>query len=588
MRAGVRAGALLPGSALLLALVAGCAGGQPPPSAPPPEQPISSGFRFVDVAEPAGLTRVNLSGRPDKDHVLDSIGTGAAWLDYDRDGHLDAYLVNSWRLSGSAIVERGRNALYRNRGDGTFEDVTSRAGVDGEGQWGCGVAVVDYDNDGWPDILVTNFGPNVLYRNRGDGTFENVAARAGVEAPGWNTGAAFFDADADGDLDLYVASYIKCTLESVLAARPSLSWKGIDQVALGPFGMEGAPDHFFLSDGQGGFTEATESAGLTDRGLAFGLGVRAADFDRDGDLDLYVANDSNANYLYRNEGGGRFLEVGLWSGAAFDGHGAAQAGMGLTVGDADGDGALDIFVTNFAEDFSTLYQGDGGGFFEDVSASNGVGPATFKALSWGAAFADLDADGDLDLVVANGHIYPQVDRHPQLGLAYAQRNLLLENAGNGRFTDATAAAGPGFAHPAPHRGLATGDYDDDGDLDLLLTRLDGPPLLLRNESARGSWLTVELRVPPGAGTAIGARVLVSAAGRTFIRDRASSDSYLSAHDPRLHFGLGAARVVERVEVLWPDGRRTLRTGVPVDQRLVLEPDPPREGGGARGATGVRM
>ncbi|HKQ60197.1 MAG TPA: CRTAC1 family protein [Candidatus Polarisedimenticolaceae bacterium] len=521
----------------------------------PPEH-----LRFVDVAQEAGLTRIVVSGRPGKDHLLDSAGTGVAWLDYDRDGWLDAYIVNGWK---------GKNALYRNRGDGTFEDVTDRAGVGGEARLGAGVAVADYDGDDWPDLFVTNFGRNLLYRNRGDGTFVDEAERAGVTAPGWNTGAAFFDADGDGDLDLYVAAYIDCTLEEVLAAQRTLDWKGVEQVAFGPFGLRGAADHFFRSDGHGRFTEATEESGLTDRARAYGFGVRAADFDDDGDLDLYVANDSDANYLYRNDGAGKFQEIGLWSGAAFDANGAAQASMGVTVGDADGDGRLDIFVTNFAEDFSTLYRGEGGGFFRDVSAAAGVGQPTYNPLSWGTAFADLDNDADLDLVVINGHIYPQVDRHPELGQHYAQAALLLENDGRGQFHDVTAQAGPGFATPRPGRGLAVGDYDNDGDLDLLLTQLDGPPALLRNESACASWLRVTLRVPPGRGTAIGARVLVRAGGRVQQRDASSGESYLSVHDPRLHFGLGAAETVDEVEVRWPDGTRTVRPGLRANQAIEI-------------------
>jgi hypothetical protein len=524
----------------------------------------------VDVAREAGLSRVLLAGRPTKDHLLESAGAGVAWLDYDRDGNLDVYLPNGWKLAAGAVVEKGRNALYRNRGDGTFEDVTDRAGVGGEGRWSTGVAVADFDQDGFPDLLVTAFGPNLLYRNRGDGTFENVARRARIEAPGWNTGAAFFDADGDGDLDLYLAAYIDCSLQDILDAVPSLDWKGVDKVAFGPFGLSGAPDHFFLSDGAGRFAEATIPAGLEDRALAFGFGVRAADWDRDGDLDLYVANDSDANYLYRNEGHGRFQETALWSGAAFGAEGAAQAGMGIAVGDPDRDGFLDLFVTNFAEDYSTLYRGDGAGFFRDVSEEAGVARPTFLPLSWGTAFADLDDDGDEDLVVANGHIYPQVDRHPEFGAAYAQRNLLLENLGDGRFRDAGASAGPGFALARSSRGLAPGDYDNDGDLDLLISNLDAPPTLLRNDTPRrGSWLTVILEVPPGRGTVIGTSVTVRAGGRTLIRDVSSGGSYLSVPDPRVHFGLGDAARADRLEVRWPDGRRLELSDVEGNRTLTI-------------------
>ena len=456
-------------------------------------------FHFTDVASAAGLTRPLLSGRPDKDHLLDSAGAGAAFLDYDRDGRLDIYLVNGWRLDGSRIVEKGTFALYRGMPDGTFRDVTDEAGVGGEGAWGSGAFVADYDGDGWPDILVTTFGANILYRNDGHGHFTNVAKEAGVESPGWNTGAAFFDADGDGDLDLYIASYIEAKLDDVLNAKRTLSWKGVEMVAFGPFGLKGAPDHFFSNDGHGHFTDATEEAGLTDRALGFGFAVRAVDIDGDGDMDLYVANDSDPNYLYRNEGKGVFRgdrHVGRLR-ARREGRGTGQHGRGHRRRHA-ATACSDIFVTNFAEDFSTLYAGQPGGVYEDVSRETGIGPMTYKALSWGTAFADLDNDGDLDIVVINGHIYPQIDRHPEFIGTYAQKNLLAENRGRGAvplFRDATDEAGPGFAGLASHRGLAVGDFDNDGDLDLLITRLDGPPLLLRNDSTGGSWLTV---IPEGA------------------------------------------------------------------------------------------
>ena len=521
------------------------------------------------MAADARLTRVLLAGRPAKDHLLDSAGAGAAWLDYDCDGRLDLFLPNGWRLDGPRIVERGRYALYQGLADGTFRDVTDEAGVQGDGRWGAGAFVADYDADGWPDILVTTFGRNLLYRNLGNGRFQDVAARVGVESPGWNTGAAFLDADGDGDLDLYLASYIDATLDSVLTAKLSLSWRGLEQVAFGPFGLKGAPDHFFRFE-DGRYVEATSEAGLEDRALGFGFAVRAADVDEDGDVDIYVANDSDANYLYRNEGRGVFKEVGTWSGCALDGNGAAQAGMGVAMGDATGDGTLDIFVTNFAEDASTLYRGVGRGMFEDASRETGVAKPTYRPLSWGTAMADLDNDGDLDIVIANGHIYPQVDRHPDVVGTYAQRNLLLENMGARAtpvFRDATAQAGPGFDQVRSSRGVAVGDYDNDGDLDLLITHTDAPPSLLRNDTAGGAWLTVVCEGAHGEINPIGARVSVRVGDRTQWRDIAAGDSYMSTHDPRLHFGLGASATVDQVDVRWPDGSHSVRRNVAARQFL---------------------
>ena len=528
-------------------------------------------FHFADVAPQTGLTRVLLAGRPDKDHLLDSAGAGAAFLDYDRDGRLDIYLVNGWRLDGSTILERGRNALYKGMPDGTFKDVTDEAGVAGEGEWGSGAFVADYDGDGWPDIFVTNFGKNVLYRNLGNGRFRNVAADVGLESPGWNTGAAFFDSDGDGDLDVYIASYIDTTLDAVLKAKRTLSWKGVENVAFGPFGLKGAPDHFFRNDA-GRFVDATIAAGLQDRGLGFGFAVRALDYDGDGDQDLYVANDSDPNYLYRNEGNGVFREVATWAGCAFDEKGSAQASMGLAAGDLTGHGRWDLFMTNFAEDFSTLYQSIGGGLFEDVSRETGIGPMTYRPLSWGAAAVDLDNDGDLDLVVANGHIYPQIDRHPEFVGTYEQLNLLAENRGAGAtplFRDATGEAGPGFDERAASRGLAAGDFDNDGDLDLLITHLDRPPSLLRNDSTSGSWLTVIPIDRHGVRSAIGTLVTISAGGLRQFRDIAAGDSYMSTHDPRPHFGLGEREIVDQVDVRWPDGTHSVRTHVKARQFLTI-------------------
>ncbi len=539
-----------------------------PESSNPAESPAAqSAFHFVDVAAASGLDRVLWCGRPGKDHLLDSAGTGAAFLDYDQDGRLDIYLVNAWRLAESEIVERGQNALYRGLADGTFEDVTAQAGVGGEGEWGAGVFVADYDADSWPDIFITNFGRNILYRNRGDGTFENVAARLGLETPGWNTGAAFFDAEGDGDLDLYIATYIDCSLEDVLQARRTLDWKGLDMVAFGPFGLTGAKDHFFLAD-KGVFEDATASSGFEDKALAFGFAVRAGDLDRDGEVELYVANDSDANYLYEPSGNGVFRDIGPWSGCAFSAAGAAQASMGIAVGDVDGDAIPDLFVTHFSEDHSTFYRGLNGGFYEDATDDVGLAWATFGPLSWGTALTDMDNDGDLDLVIANGHIYPQVDEHPKSGQRYGQKNQIFENR-EGKFVEVTDEAGPGFQLTQSSRGLAVGDYDNDGDLDLLVTSLDKPPVLLRNDSRSASWLTVVCEVAPGDGPLIGTQVSVTVGNRTQHREIAVGDSFLSTHDPRQHFGLGAADSVDRVEVRWPDGTSSVRTGVTARQFLTI-------------------
>ena len=566
------------GASLLVVAFVGCGqqaprpatvdGGAVAPAAPAPAD--ASPFRFVDVAAEAGLDRVAWAGRPGKDHLLDSAGTGVAFLDSDRDGRLDVFVVNGWRLDGSTIVERGRHALYHGESGGRFRDVTDAAGVGGDGHWGAAVAVADQDQDGWPDLLVTSFGGLQLFRNRGDGSFADVAPQIGLVAPGWNTGAAFFDADRDGDLDLYVAAYIDCNEADVLAAQRTLDWKGQEKVAFGPFGLAGAPDHYFKLDAGGRYFDETEAAGLRDKALGFGFGARAFDDDGDGDLDLFVANDSDANFLYRNDGTGRFEDVGLWSGVAFDASGASQACMGVALGDATGDGRDDLFVSNFSEDHCTLYRAEGGGLFEDVSAAAGISGPTYLPLSWGSALADLDGDGDLDLVVVNGHIYPQVDAHPEHGLSYRQAPLLLENRG-GRFVDVSAQAGPGFTTARAGRGLAVGDYDDDGDLDLLMSQLDGPPVLLRNESRGGAWLIVACEVPPHAGPLLGTRVTVTAGDRSQSRDIASGDSYASSHDPRLHFGFGElpGGTVDEVRVRWPDGSESVLRDVPARQILAV-------------------
>lgn len=514
---------------------------------------------FHEVAEAAGIDIVTHGGGLQKDHILESVGTGAAFFDYDRDGWLDLYIVNAWLLDEepSQVRVRGRNRLYRNRGDGTFDDVTEAAGV-GDDSWGCGVCVGDFDNDGHLDLYVTNFGPNLLYRNRGDGTFEDVSERAGVDDPGWGAGASFFDAEGDGDQDLYVANYVDCTEADVLAAERSLTWRHKAKVMVGPFGLRGGIDRYFRNNGDGTFTEASRESGLADVGEAYGLGVLASDLDNDGDVDLYVANDSNQNYLFRNDGTGHFKDVGGWCGAGFGESGAAQAGMGVDAADTDGDGLQDLFVTNFTHDYSTLYHNDGDLFFTDVTGAQPIRQDTYMALSWGCAFFDMDLDADVDLLIANGHIFPQVDGFPELEETYEQSFHLFRND-QATFHEVTDEAGPGMQIRSSARGLAVGDYDGDDDPDLLVTAMDRRPLLLRNDVVRrGTPLVVRLTNRHG-GPALNAKATVHAGGASQLREVRSGSTYQSQSAFDLYFGLGPVDTVDSLIVRWPDGRKSVRT-----------------------------
>lgn len=547
----------------------------PPRAAPPPRAATApartSALHFVDVTEASGLGSFRQrTGAPDKPELLDAIGGGVAFLDHDGDGVLDIYLTNASALEDFPPGEEPRDALFRGLGDGTFEDVTEGAGL-GDELWTCGVTVADHDGDGDPDIFLTNHGPNRLYSNAGDGTFTDVTEAAGLGDPGWGTGAAFFDLEGDGDLDLYVANYIDFAPGDEFARQ---TYRGID-VAPGPSGLPRPSDRLYRNEGDGTFTDITEESGVGAH-RSYGFQVVAFDVEDDGDVDLLVANDSMANFLWLNDGAGGLSEVALPSMIAFSEVGKAQAGMGIAVGDHDGDGRADVYMTHFSEDYNTLYRNDGGGLFTDVTPAVGLAHPTYMFLAWGCGFFDADNDGDQDIHVANGHIYPQVDEF-NFGFSYLQANQLFENVGDGRYRDRTTSAGPGFELVEATRGAAHGDFDGDGDLDLLFGNIDGKPRLLRNDTADiGHWLRVHLVGTSGHPDAVGAAVVLMAGGRRQRQVVVSGGSFLSSHAPGLHFGLGSSESVESLEVTWPGGRTEVFTEVPVDAVVTVT-----EGAGLR-------
>ncbi len=527
---------------------------------------------FRNIAPAAGLREIIISGGAQKNYVLEVNGSGACWLDYDGDGWLDLYLVNGStlaRLQGKApATANTTNHLYRNLHDGTFADVTTKAGVPGRG-WGFGCVAADYDNDGHVDLLVTNFGPNILYRNRGDGTFIDVTARAGVGGGEiWHTGAAFADYDRDGYLDLFVPGYLD--FDGKNPEFKTCEYRGVKVHACGPMGYRGAPDTLYHNNGDGTFTDVTVAAGVADRKLYFGFQAVWEDFDNDGWPDLFVGNDSNPNYLYRNKGDGTFEETGVMSGVAFSGDGKEMSSMGVAVGDYDHDGWMDIFITTFAGDNYILFHNDGGGFFSDVSYPAGVGEPTVAYLGWATGFFDYDNDGNPDLYCANGHVYPEVDG--RIRETYRQPLQLLRNLGNGKFTDFSEKAGFRAISPISARGGAYADFDNDGDIDLVISVMDAPPLLLRNDATErrpaAHWLRLKLEGVKSNRAGIGARVKVTAGGRTQTASPRAGEGYLSSNDPRLHFGLGAATTAD-VEVSWPSGARSRVTALAVGREHVI-------------------
>ncbi|MDQ2900269.1 MAG: CRTAC1 family protein [Acidobacteriota bacterium] len=508
-------------------------------------------IRLIDIAASSGLTIPNTSGGlTTKTYILEETGNGVAIFDYDGDGANDIFIANGTALDHHSHATA---QLYHNDGTGHFTDVSRKAGFVTEG-WGQGVCVGDYDNDGHPDLFATYYGHNILYRNTGNGRFEDVTARAGLPVTGlrYGAGCAFLDYDRDGLLDIFVSNYVDLDLKTTPkpGAAPHCLWMGL-AVACGPLGLPLAHNALYHNNGDGTFTDVSEKAGILKPGGRYGLGAVVADFDNDGWPDIYVACDQTPSLLYRNRHDGTFEERGIEAGVAYNADGQLQSGMGVAVADFDGNGFLDIAKTNFSGDLPSLYRNEDGKFFSEVALSAGLGAN--HLLGWGVAFVDLDDDGWKDLVLANGHFYPEVDR-AQLGDKYLQRTLIYRNLGNGRFADVTAQAGPALETKRPARGLAVGDLDGDGRPEIVIVNMNATPSVLKNTVAN-RWQAIRIRLigTKSNRSAIGARVEVTAGGRTQIDEVRSGGSYYSQNDLALHFGLGAATVVDLVKVRWPNG-----------------------------------
>ncbi len=528
-------------------------------------------IRLVDVAPAAGLTFSNtFGGRETKTFILESTGNGAAIFDYDGDGANDILITNGTTLERGRASAPSRVQLYRNDGHGRFTEVSRSAGLNLEG-WGQGVCVGDYDNDGKPDLLLTYYGYNHLYRNLGD-QFRDVTAEAHLPVGGvrYGAGCTFVDYDRDGRLDLFIANYVDLDLAKTPrpGEDPSCNWKGL-AVWCGPRGLPLGHNVLYHNRGDGTFEDVSERAGILKPGGRYGLGAVAADFDDDGWPDIYVACDQTPSLLYHNRGDGTFKEIAVEAGVAYNFDGQLQSGMGIAVADFNGDGRLDIAKTNFSGDIPSLFKNEDGKFFTDVSLQAGL--AANHLLGWGIAFVDFDDDGWKDLIIANGHVYPEVDRSP-VGDRYRQKTLLYRNLGNGKFADVTASAGPALAMLRPARGLAVGDVDGDGRPDVVIVNMNATPSLLKNTGPRQHFLSVSLTGTKSNRSAIGARVTLEAGGRRQIDEVMSGGSYYSQNEMTLYFGLGPATIVDRLAIRWPSGTVQVLEKIPADQKLqVAEP-----------------
>jgi enediyne biosynthesis protein E4 len=514
---------------------------------------------FQDIAKEAGLTSWrHVMGPSEKKFILETIGSGVALLDYDNDGWLDIYFVNGSTYDALNKGPSPHAALFHNNHDGTFTDVAEKAGVTSD-RWGFGVAVGDYDNDGWPDIYVTNFGKNRLYHNNHDGTFTDVAEKAGVTLGNWSTGPTFGDYDGDGRLDLFVPGYVHYDLDhppipgTSAVASPTCEFRGL-QVLCGPRGLRGESDHLFHNNGDGTFTDASEKAGVSDKNSYYGLTAVFADLNNDRKPDLVVANDSTPNYLYINKGNGTFEDASYASGYALNENGKETASMGIAVGDYLNNGRLDLYNAVFSDDYNPLYRNEGGATFTDVSYPAGIAEVTIPFLGWGDGFLDYDNDGWLDLFAANGHVYPAVDK-TDWGTTFGQRPLLFHSLQHGKFEPVPPVKGTGLAQTFVSRGAAFGDLFNEGKVDVIINQLDGPPVLLRNVThSANHWLGLRLiGGTQGPRDAVGATVYLTAGGIRQRRDVLSGGSFASSNDPRLHFGLGSSTAIESIEIQWPDG-----------------------------------
>jgi hypothetical protein len=545
-------------------------GVRPQPRGKPSGRPFNA--RFTDVAKEAGLIQPTIYGAADsKSYIIEVVGCGVACFDFDNDGWLDLFVLSGTRLDGAPGAT---NRLYKNNRNGTFTDVTAKAGLTRSG-WASAVTVGDYDNDGFDDLFITYYGQNVLYHNNGDGTFTDVTAKAGLqqELVRYGSGCTWIDYDRDGHLDLFVATYLNTTLEKLPkpGENPDCRWKGVP-VNCGPRGLPTGFVQLFHNNGNGTFTDVSRQSGVAAAARSYPMTAVAADYDNDGWPDIYVACDSTPSWLFRNQHDGTFREEALERGVALSEDGVEQAGMGIAVGDYDLDGNIDIFKTHFADDTNVLYHNSGKGFFDDVTIRAGIGVET-RFVGWGAGIVDLDNDGLPDLFLVTGSVYPEVERTLP---AYPFRTprLVFRNLGDGRFEELIEEAGPAVAAAHTSRGCAFGDFDNDGDVDILVMNMNEPPSLLRNDvTGGGHWLKVLLTGTASNRSAVGARIVARYGGRQQAQDVTAQSSFYSANDRRLHFGLGAATSADLV-IRWPNGTTETIQGVEADQLVVI-----REGAG---------